>query len=132
MLEPLPNEKWEILDKEKDYMISNYGRCYSIKNNRILKPMLNNSGYLKYDIRRMKDGKDIYRKQLLAHVAVVMKFGDKNGNKNITCKYSQIDHIDKNKFHNTPNNLEIVSPKENCRRRDTVIGSLELCLEDIF
>lgn len=116
MLEPLPNEKWTILDKEKEYMISNFGRCYSIKTNKILKPMINNKGYLRYHIRHFDKESGQQRKMLLAHIAVVSCFGDRYGNKEIP-EGSDIDHIDRNKFHNTSDNLEIVSHQENMKRR---------------
>lgn len=119
MLEPLPKEKWTILDKEKEYMISNFGRCYSIKTNKVLKPILNNCGYIRYDIKRTKDKQIFYRKQVLAHIAVVKAFGDCNGNTMIP-KDADIDHLDRNKFNNTPGNLEIISHSENVRRCSSV------------
>ena len=115
MLEPLPNEKWEILtNSDKKYLISNFGRCYSIRQNRILKPYINNHGYLRYKIYS-----DDTIKQRFVHIAVVQHFGDKYGNKEIP-KGADIDHLDRNKFHNTPDNLEIVSHSENVKRISSV------------
>lgn len=40
-IECLYNEKWKRISEFPNYLISNYGRCYSLCHNKLLKPQLN-------------------------------------------------------------------------------------------
>ncbi|MGN1222340.1 MAG: NUMOD4 domain-containing protein [Christensenellales bacterium] len=122
MLEVIvPDEKFDVLDKNGRYLISNYGRCYSIKSNRFIKPNINNKGYARFDIQQYKNNERIFRKQIFAHIAVVEHFGDKFGNtladvSNYIDKIN-IDHRNKNRLDNRQQNLQIVSFKCNQQRK---------------
>lgn len=104
-------EKWIYYDDK--HLLSNYGRWYSIKCKKIMKQFPNSSGYY-----RVKIG----CKQTFTHINVVKLFGDINGANldQITSLFEHglsIDHINRNKKHNSIYNLEIVTHKVNCIRR---------------
>ena len=116
-----PDEKFDVLDKYNEYLISNYGRCYSIKSNQFLKPDINNKGYGRFDIQHYENGIRVYRKRILIHIAVVEHFGDKFGNTiDNASKYIDIiniDHRNKNRLDNRQCNLQILSAKCNQQRK---------------
>lgn len=64
------NEIWKVIQENTDYEISNYGRVRS-KNNGLLKPMLNNKGYLRvtifvrYTIKHVKGHQFCYAKDYI-------------------------------------------------------------------
>jgi len=106
-----PNEQWRKFDDL--HLISNYGRWYSLRSNRLIKQFRNNSGYYRVQFRR---------KNHFTHIKVVEFFGDKNGRNldEITSLFENglsIDHIDRNKRNNAYTNLEIVTHQENCIRK---------------
>ena len=112
----LPHEVWaEAYD---GYYISNKGRWYSARTNRIMAQEPNSSGYYRISIR--VDGK---RVQPFTHIKVVEIFGDRNGNlippNNGTLRELKlsIDHLNRNKKDNRQRNLEIVTHSENCARK---------------
>ena len=122
MLEVIaPDEKFVALDKYKEYLISNYGRCYSVKSGKFIKPNLNNKGYARFDISHRVKGSEFSRKMVFAHIAVVEHFGDVFGNTiNNASKYIDkinIDHRNKNRLDNRQQNLQIVSFKCNQQRK---------------
>lgn len=117
-----PDERFDILDEYNDYLISNYGRCYSIKSKMFVRPNLNNSGYARFDIQHGKDkDKKRIRQQVFAHLAVVEHFGDKFGNtfeEKIDCiEKINVDHRNGNRLDNRQCNLQIVSAKCNQQRK---------------
>lgn len=128
MIELYPGEKLDFFCKEDDpyrqYLISNFGRVYSLKSNKFLKPFINNCGYLRADIRYFKKNRKTnkYRKMVFIHIEVVKVFGDCIGNKiSEQKKYIDvinIDHINKNKYDCRQSNLQIVSALENQRRKN--------------
>ena len=109
-----------------NYILFENGKWFSIKHMKWLKPMLNSKGYERVDI--FENGQ---RKRVFTHIKVIEYFGDCNGNflpKNIgTLKELglSIDHRNKNKHCNSRKNLEIVTHKENCRRREMTKSELE-------
>lgn len=127
MIELMPGEKLEFMPKDLDpgrkYLISNFGRCFSLKSNKWLIPHPNSNGYQRVDIAYF-DGpkKRTYQKNVFLHLAVVKVFGDCYGNKFDTLAKTldvvNVDHIDKNKKNNSFTNLQIVSFQENIKRRD--------------
>lgn len=112
-----PGEIW--VDIFPGYKLSNMGRWYSEFSKRIIKQYKNSSGYYRADLR--VNG---VRKMVFTHIKVVENFGDCNGNKipegmsSLMDNGLSIDHIDANKKHNQFSNLELVTHKENCSRRD--------------
>lgn len=132
------DEKFSKMTKDLDpfgeYLLSNYGRVYSLKRDIFLHPMLNNRGYPRVDIRYTLENKDIFRKTILLHIAVVKTFGDCEGNK-LKKKYdyidgAQIDHLSKNKENPCYKNLQIVSRQENIKRRDLDSKSLKIYIQN--
>lgn len=124
MIELYPGEKLDFFSKDDDpyrsYMISNFGRVYSLRTNKFLILRPNNCGYLRADIY-YKSKTTVFRKQVFIHIEVVKVFGDCVGNKiSEQKKYIDIiniDHIDKNKCNCKQSNLQIVSFSENQRRK---------------
>jgi hypothetical protein len=81
---------------------TNYGDIFSIKSNKMLKPMKNNSHY--YCIKLILNNK---RNGFLVHRLVAIHFIGQPEGKN------QVNHIDGIKTNNNYYNLEWVSPREN-------------------
>ncbi len=127
MIELFANEKMDFFDKNDDpfqsYLITNFGRVYSLKSKKFLKLQTNRDGYLRIDVRYFnKDRKsDKFRKQVFVHIEVVKVFGDCCGRNFNQAKKEidilNIDHINKNKFDARQCNLQIVSCKENIKRK---------------
>lgn len=106
-------EIWKEIDGyDGFYEISNLGRCkthYALgsgkytEEGRIIKPVKCSNGYLEYQLR--KDGK---RKCHMAHRLVAQAFIPNPDNK------EEVNHIDECITNNKVDNLEWVTPKENC------------------
>lgn len=120
MIEPIAiNEKFAFLDRNKKYLISNYGRVYSVKTDKFLKLYLNSRGYCRFKKYEIIDGKQ-HRENVFVHLVVVMLFGDKFGNKFENMDYIDkinVDHRDGNKLNNKQSNLQLVSAKCNQQRK---------------
>lgn len=84
------------------YMVSNLGRVYGLKSDKVVKTYRNNKGYLKVDL--YKDGKC---KKCFVHRLVAETFIP-NPN-----SYPQVNHKDENKENNCANNLEYCDNKYN-------------------
>ncbi|ATE83523.1 HNH endonuclease [Lactococcus phage LP9801] len=84
------------------YEVSNLGKVRNIKSGRILKPVLDRSGYLKHGL----SGYD-KRKSLLLHRIIAIAFIDNPEEK--PC----VNHIDENKTNNDLSNLEWCTVREN-------------------
>lgn len=114
----LPGEFWREYPKNKNYLLSSLGRWYSKVNNKILNQKKNNTGYLRAELSI--DGN---RKHTFTHIAVVETFGDKNGTRipdnmdKLLENGFSIDHVNRDKEKNCVSNLELVTHKENCRRK---------------
>lgn len=99
------SEIWKpIPNYEGLYEASSLGRIRSVyRYNRILKPMISNSGYARVDLFKNKN-----RKQFSVHRLIAMTFiSNPEGKK-------AVNHIDENKLNNCIDNLEWVTHKENC------------------
>lgn len=134
MLEVIASdEKFDVLDKNHEYLISNYGRCYSVKRNMFLKPNINSSGYARFDIGKIANGKR-ERKQIFIHIAVVEHFGDKFGNTFENAKKYidkiNIDHRNANRLDNRQSNLQLVSFK--CNQQRKYIDKSEIDNPDVY
>lgn len=112
----LPNEKWAAVTPK--YYVSNMGRWYSVTKRRIIRQEPNSSGYLRATLRLK--GK---RKHVLTHIKVVELFGDCYGKRipygadTLRELGLSIDHRDRNTYNNTQYNLELVTHRENCKRK---------------
>lgn len=112
----LPHETWAKVNE--DYYISNRGRWYSVRTQKLIVQAPNSAGYLRATVS--KDGK---QKHLFTHIKVVELFGDCNDTKlpagleTLRELGISIDHLDRNKNNNRQSNLEIVTHSENCKRK---------------
>lgn len=92
-----------IEDVKPYYLISNYGRIYSLYSNTFIIPHENHSGYLQASL--MTNTGRVFRK---VHRLVLLSFNYFAG-----CEELQVNHKDGNKSNNCLWNLEWVTPKEN-------------------
>lgn len=94
-------EIWKsVLNQEGRYEVSNLGRVKSLINNIILKPCMNNMGYLVVNI--------VGRGNISIHRLVAEAFIPNPLN------LEQINHKDENKLNNIVSNLEWCTSKYNC------------------
>lgn len=103
------DEEFKSIIFNDDYKISNYGKVINTKrNNKILKPCLDNRGYLKVTLRV-----DYKRKDCFIHKLVSKYFVSNPNNYNIT------DHIDGNVLNNYYKNLRFTTVYENTNNPNT-------------
>lgn len=97
-------EVWkDIAGYEELYMISSYGRVWSCRRRKLLKPYVSKSGYSYSHLS--KNGNTNVQ---LTHRLVALTFVN-NDNVNAKC----VNHIDENKLNNNFINLEWCTHKEN-------------------
>lgn len=101
-------EIWKDIKGYPGYQISNQGRIWSTKSNRYLQPFLNNAGYRVINIQAI-NGK---RKGELIHRLVALHFVE-NPN-----RYTEVDHLDKDKENNNADNLRWCTRSENNKNRN--------------
>lgn len=89
---------------EASYWISNFGRCFSKKTNKLINNR-ESGGYYKINLRN----KNQISKAFFIHYLVYISFNNDYDSKKI------IDHIDGNKLNNNVINLRCVSASENVR-----------------
>jgi len=97
-------EIWKEIDSYNDYEISNFGRVYSKKTKRILKPYTTKKGYKRIGL--YKNGSV---RKFLVHVLVAEKFLVKPNDN------YQVNHKNLDKSDNHVGNLEWVTGEENVR-----------------
>ncbi|QGT52809.1 HNH endonuclease [Lactococcus phage CHPC129] len=85
-----------------NYEVSNLGKVRNIKSGRILKPYLNEKGYLKHCLSEHNK-----RKFLFLHRIIATAFIENPEGK------PQVNHIDENKLNNDLSNLEWCTVREN-------------------
>ncbi len=74
----------DIEIKQNAYMISNYGRIYSIGKDREIVPQYDKDGYIRVELARNKEVSTNKKgKKMYAHRLVANEFCDKKENKNI-------------------------------------------------
>ena len=95
-------EEWRPIE-DYGYEASSLGRIRNSKTCRIMSFRVSAHGYAKTDIR--VEGKN---KTFQYHRLVAMAWHENPGGK------PQVDHIDKDKLNNRPDNLRWVTAKENC------------------
>lgn len=103
-VEDLPNERWESIVFNPNYMISNLGRCKSLLyGERIVKPSPSGTGYNYYHLGR--------RNCIAAHILVATAFIG-------PCPIGlECDHINRQRRDNRVENLRWVTRSENARNR---------------
>jgi hypothetical protein len=104
------NKEWKNIKNYEDYKISNYGDIFSIKSNKMLKPMKNNENY--YCIKLILNNK---RNGFLVHRLVYDTFKNLIKGENMV-----IDHIDRNPSNNHIDNLREVSKSDNSYNREFI------------
>ena len=97
-------EQWKIIEEFENYEVSNFGEVYSIKSGKLLKLLLNPSGYL--IVVLCKEGKRISK---TVHKLVAKAFIPNPDNLPI------VDHINKDKKNNKTSNLRWSSISTNRR-----------------
>lgn len=103
-------QEWKNINDFKDlYKVSNDGKIYSVRKNKLLKPKINKYGY--YEVCLFKDNKRYYR---TIHRLVAETFISNANN------YSVVNHLDSNKLNNNVFNLEWT----------TVSGNTKHCYEN--
>lgn len=88
----------------KNYLISNYGRVYSLNVERFIYHSIDNHGYVRYKLRKNGKTKYISGQRLVAFSFV------KNYQPNI---YNTVNHLDENPLNNKWTNLEWTNDKGN-------------------
>ena len=88
-----------------DYQVSDQGRVWNAKTQRMLKPSIRPNGYFQVNMVAANG----LRKKEYIHRLVALTFIENPDNK------PQIDHIDRDRGNNTVNNLRWVSSSENQR-----------------
>lgn len=107
-----PNKQFEIyimdlnnfkeIPEYPEYLISEDGRVYSTKSNRLLKLTKQTRGYLIFRVTYNKISKTILLHRALARVYLGLDSLDSD---------FEVDHIDNDKYNNRLDNLQILSPK---------------------
>lgn len=95
--------EWEQAEGFSKYLISTDGQVYSLERDKILKPNINSSGYIRVLLRNDEN----QYKQTLVHRLVYM------AHVGVIPKGMQINHKDEDKTNNCIENLEVVTPKQN-------------------
>lgn len=112
----LPHEIWA--QAYDGYYVSNMGRWYSAKSERILSQYPNSSGYFRPDFTVHGE-----RIRPFTHIKVIEFFGDCNGNcippntRKLRDIHLSIDHLNRDKRDNRQSNLELVPHRVNCARK---------------
>jgi hypothetical protein len=106
----LSNEEWIDCSTISlpDYFASSLGRIYSMKIGKILSGNLRPDGYLKVDI--VQNGKS---RKISVHKIICRTFHGESPNPSYT-----VDHIDRDKSNNLPNNLRWASRTEQNLNKD--------------
>jgi len=93
------DERWKVIDGHPCYSVSNTGKVYSHKCNRILTNRLNSTGYHRVTIDK---------KLMLVHRLVAIAFVDGH-----TDERDVVNHKDFNPLNNNASNLEWTTPYGN-------------------
>ena len=115
--ESMPGEEWKPIEGYEHYLVSNFGRLWSLRRRRgLLKPQFRNSGhaarknptkwYLYIHLTDYKKGID---EKFLVHRLVAKAFLPNPNN------YPQIDHIDEDPQNNRVDNLRWCTQEQNLK-----------------
>lgn len=99
-------EHWTPVEGyESSYLVSTQGRVFSILTNQVIKPKVNNRGYLHVILRKNGTARSFLVHRLVAKAFVL---GEQPGD--------TVNHIDENKTNNCSNNLEWCTLSSNCSK----------------
>ena len=99
-----------------EYMVSNYGRIYSLHRHKLLSLITNHKGYKQIQLH--KDGK---RKMIEVHRIVAKAFPEICGEWFSGC---EVDHIDTDRSNNNATNLRVCTRKDNMNNPLTIVHSV--------
>ncbi len=102
-----------------NYLISNYGRIYSIKYKQLIKPYIDTYGYL---LINMRDNDSKYKVKKV-HRLIMLNFNYFPG-----CEQYKVNHIDGNKTNNYFNPLSPRNNLEWCTQKQNIIHAIKLNL----
>lgn len=104
----LPNEIFkEIMGYTGLYAVSDHGRIYSFRSDKLLKPTINSGGYYKVGLCTLGKQKTFKVHKLVADAFLIKQ------NDNYV-----VDHINRNKLDNNVLNLRFVSISDNNKNRE--------------
>lgn len=106
-------ENWKIIENVTNYEVSDLGQIRNTKTNYILKGRLSKSGYLQVSLTDKETKK---QKNYYIHRLVAIYFLENLDNKR------EVNHKDGNKLNNNVDNLEWVTPSENQKHRQKILG----------
>ena len=106
-------ENWKTIENVTNYEVSDLGQIRNTKTNYILKGRLSKSGYLQVSLTDKETKK---KKNYYIHRLVAIYFLENLDNKR------EVNHKDGNKLNNNVDNLEWVTPSENQKHRQKILG----------
>ena len=106
-------EQWKVITEASNYEVSNFGHVRNISTKHILKGRLSKSGYLQVSLADKETKK---QKNYYIHRLVAIYFLENLDNKR------EVNHKDGNKLNNNVDNLEWVTPSENQKHRQKILG----------
>ena len=106
-------ENWKTIENVTNYEVSDLGQIRNTKTNYILKGRLSKSGYLQVSLTDKETKK---QKNYYIHRLVAIYFLENLDNKR------EVNHKDGNKLNNNVDNLEWVTPSENQKHRQKILG----------
>ena len=106
-------ENWKTIENVTNYEVSDLGQIRNTKTNYILKGRLSKSGYLQVSLTDKETKK---QKNYYIHRLVAIYFLENLDNKR------EVNNKDGNKLNNNVDNLEWVTPSENQKHRQKILG----------
>ena len=106
-------ENWKTIENVTNYEVSDLGQIRNTKTNYILKGRLSKSGYLQVSLTDKETKK---QENYYIHRLVAIYFLENLDNKR------EVNHKDGNKLNNNVDNLEWVTPSENQKHRQKILG----------
>lgn len=106
-------ENWKTIENVTNYEVSDLGQIRNTKTSYILKGRLSKSGYLQVSLTDKETKK---QKNYYIHRLVAIYFLENLDNKR------EVNHKDGNKLNNNVDNLEWVTPSENQKHRQKILG----------
>ena len=95
-------ETWKVLPRDNNYLVSNWGRVFSVRKMKVLTPKHNHDGYLRIQLWSHRKSCFIAIHRLIAEAFIPNPDGKKT-----------VNHKDGNKQNNRVENLEWATQQEN-------------------